>query len=184
MIPIRIICILFVACLIFINPVHAEPPDVLEGMKKIKQWTDYENKFNEMPSYIWGNHDGADRVGIYVEFHNGLTGSVTYNNLVKIDIWNRRHGTKMVYPTTSTGFFVHNHTRPLHILRNIPTSCKGEAFCLPMAWANITMPFSANFDLDYQDSNGSHFRAERKGWISVTITTYAVPISYVYLERQ
>ncbi len=171
--------IFLIASLMFVNSLYAEAPNTLEGMIKIKQWTDHENKSGEMPEFIWGKYDESNRVGLYVKFANGLTGSVTYQDLIKADIWNRQHGINIVYPATATGFFAANRTRPLHILRNTRISCKGEAFCLPMAWANITMLFSNNFDLDYRNKNGSHFRADQNGWVSVIIATYADPLRFV-----
>lgn len=171
-------------CLTFISPAYAEPPDELEGMKKIKQWTDYENKHDEMPSFIWGYHDRADRVGIYIEFAGGLTGSATYRDLIKTDIWNKEHGIKLpgVSPEKVTGFFAADVNSPLHFLRNVPVHCNANpniTYCLPMAWSTLTMPFSINFDLDYRNVNGSHFRASQQGWISVVIAVYAGSERYV-----
>ena len=80
------------ATLIAFTSVYAEPPEELEGMKKIKQWTDTENKHDEMPEFIWGDYEVSNMIGLYVEFANGLVGSVTYDNLIKANIWNKPTG--------------------------------------------------------------------------------------------
>ncbi len=163
----------------FVNSVYSEAPPRLEGMEKIKQWTDYEDKLNEMPDFIWGHHEGADRVGLYVEFADGTKGSVTYSGLKKSTIWKKGYTNKPIEPDTRTGMFKVDKTSPLHFIRNIPASLvvKQPGSALPMAWITLSTPYTANFDLDYLNSNGSQFRARVPGWGYVTITTYAVPIN-------
>jgi hypothetical protein len=174
--------------LVFAVSVHAEPPDELEGMKRIKQWTDYENKSGEMPSFVWGDHDGADRVGIYVEFASGLKGSATYRDLTKADIWNKETGVNLpsaVRPETATGFFAADKNSPLHFLRNVPAYCGYKPVrsnCLPMAWSTLSMPLTNNFDLDYNNQRGSHLRLSQRGWNWAIIAVYAVPVKYVLKE--
>jgi len=169
----------FIIYLILSSYVHAEAPANLEGMTIVKQWTDYEDKLNEMPDFIWGNHEGADRIGLYVEFANGVKGSVTYRNLKKSDIWEKGATSTPIEPDTRTGIFADDRSSPLHYLRNIPASLvkKEPGNSLPMAWITLWTPFTHNFDLDYLNSNGSQFRARVPGWGYVTITTYAVPIN-------
>lgn len=162
---------------------YAEPPDKLEGMKKINQWTDYENKRNEMPGFVWGEHNKADRVGIYVEFASGLKGSATYRDLTKADIWNKEEGIGLpaVSPETATGFFAADKKSPLHFLRNVPAYCgyvpNLRSNCLPMAWSTLSMPLTVNFDLDYNNQGGSHLRLSQGGWNWAIIAVYAVPIN-------
>jgi hypothetical protein len=46
---------------------------------------------------------------------------------------------------------------------------------LPMAWAELSFisPFSNNFDLDFNNQNGSNFRASASGWDFVDIALYS-----------
>jgi len=164
--------------LIFANSVYAEPPDTLEGLKKIKQWTDYENKSGEMPPFIWANVQGTDRVGLYVEFADGTTGSITYRG-IEAEWWNRPNGFRPgLLATTRTGFFLVGRNKRLRHLRNIPKQC-GHPYCLPMAWRGLKIFFSDEFDLDYKNINGSHFRASWPGWKSVVFATYGNVRKYV-----
>ena len=64
----------------------------LEGMGLVNEWTDYENQSGELPQNVWGTSDadGADRIGMSVEFANGLQGTVTYSGVS--GLWNSTFG--------------------------------------------------------------------------------------------
>ncbi len=136
----------------------------LDGMGLITEWIDYENQSNEMPGYIWGNSDTlkADGVGIYVEFANGLNGSLTYSGVS--ELWNSTFS-GLAYDSAS-GIFT--QASGLHFLFNVDTNGT-----LPMAWVNNSIVFSGNFDLDYNEYNGSHFRANTTGWESATVQVFS-----------
>ena len=136
-------------------------PLTLEGMGLVSQWRDSEQTNDDIPNDPWGNSDDlfADRVGIYVEFANGQTGSATYSGIVASD-WNQCCA-DIAGPDTITGFFT-NAT--LHGLNHT---------LLPMAWNQLITPFSNNFDLDYTNINGSNFRASETGWRYVDIALYS-----------
>ena len=140
-------------------------PATLEGMGMVNQWTDLETGNGEMPVNVWGNSDVqlADRVGIHVEFANGLVGSATYSGVS--GLWNSGFADKAA--DTKTGYFAaHPGADRLHGLFN-------NGVALPMAWNNFQMAFSNNFDLDYNISNNSHFRATVAGWQSAVFMTYS-----------
>ena len=84
-------------------------PISLAGMGIVGQWTDLETGSGEAPVNPWGNSDTvqADRVGFYVEYQNGLTGSATYSGLA--NWWGgccSIGGGQGFAPVTATGFFV------------------------------------------------------------------------------
>ena len=131
-------------------------------MGLITTWTDLESGSGEMPASIFGQShiEGADRIGLYVEFENGLSGSVTYSGVA--GLWNSIF--TGITAESATGFFT--NAVGLHMLYNVGTT-------LPMAWEDFSMPFSGNFDLDYNNALGSHFRANVAGWGSATFATYS-----------
>lgn len=144
-------------------------PITLQGMNQIKEWTDLESASDDMPDFIWGTSDidGADRIGLHVEFADGLSGSITYTGIV--GLWNMSNFTG-VSADTATGFFT--EAVGLHFLFNTAaTNTYPEA--LPMAWQRFEMPYSNNFDLDYNNFFGSNFRASVEGWESAVFTTYS-----------
>lgn len=144
-------------------------PLSLDGMGLITQWTDFENQAGEMPDEIWGQSDtlGADNIGLYVQFANGLTGTVTYSGIS--GVWNTSNFAGIAYDN-ATGFFT--AAGGLHFLYNTPaTTIYPDA--LPMAWTGFVMQYSNNFDLDYNEFNGSNFRANTGGWGSAVFATYS-----------
>lgn len=145
-----------------INQVVAAPT-TLDGLGIVGQWTDFEASANDMLSNPWGTSDtdNADRVGIFVEYANGLTGSASYSGAA--GLWNQCC-TTISGPDTFSGFFTSNAI--LHGLNNTGAG-------LPMAWTILNNAFSGNFDLDYNESNGSEWRASSGGWESVEITLYS-----------
>ena len=156
-------------CLALLTSTPARAGVMLEGMGMVKQWVDFEDQLNEMPDNIWGTSDtdGADRIGLAVEFENGLSGSVTYSGVS--GLWNTANFPG-VAADTSTGFFT--SASGLHFLFNTPrTTSYPDA--LPIAWVSFSMPFSGNFDLDYNNFFGSNFRASTTGWGSGTFTTFS-----------
>jgi hypothetical protein len=146
-------------------------PITLEEMGIVGQWTDLETTSGEMPANPWGNSDAlhADRVGIYVEYANGLTGSATYSGLT--NLWGgccSINGGLGIAPDTETGFFasVTNNYANLHGIDN-------QGFILPMAFTALTNQFTNNFDLSYENFGNSTWRASQSGWQSVQITLYS-----------
>ena len=124
-------------------------PASLGGMGVVGQWTDFESGSGEMPAQPWGNSQAAnaDRVGIYVEYANGLTGSATYSGLT--NLWGgccNIGGGIGITPDTATGFFVGAGTyyARLHGIDN-------QGFILPMAWTDLQNQFTSNFDLSYEN---------------------------------
>ena len=162
-------CVFLVA-----NAASSGAPITLEGMGIIKQWTDLESTAGDMPAFIWGTSDtdGADRIGLHVEFEDGTMGSITYSGVS--GAWNTSN--TGIFdggghsPDTATGFFT--AAEGLHFLYNSDGSL-GFPEQLPLAWEGLVMPFSNNFDLDYDESNGSNFRASVGGWQSAVFTTYS-----------
>lgn len=138
-------------------------PILLDGLAMVGQWTDYENSANDMPLDPWGTSDtdSADRVGIFVEYANGLTGSASYSGAA--GLWNQCC-TTIGAPDTFSGFFTSSAV--LHGLNNTGSG-------LPMAWTILNNAFTGNFDLDYSESFGSEWRASSAGWGSVEITLYS-----------
>jgi len=138
-------------------------PTSLEGLGLVSQWRDAENTLNDIPNDPWGISDNvfADSVGIYVEFANGIVGSATYVGLDASD-WNQCCAF-IATPDTMTGAFTN---ADLHGLNHSS---------LPMAWGQLSIisPFSNNFDLDYNNQNGSNFRASATGWDYVDIGLYS-----------
>jgi Ca2+-binding RTX toxin-like protein len=133
----------------------------LGGMGMAAQWTDLESGSGELPANIWGNGatSSANRIGMTVTFGNGLTGSVIYNNVS--GLWNSVFN-GIAYES-ATGFFT--AAQGLHFLF-------ADNSTLPMAWEDFSMAFSGNFDLDYSDQTGSHFRADVGGWGSAVFRTF------------
>ena len=152
--------------------VSAQPvPASLAGMGLIKSWTDMEGRLDDMPDFIWGNSDAnsANRIGLYAKFSNGLTGTITYNNIVSR--WNTDNFDGIA-AESATGFFT--TATGLHFLFNTAATDAYPA-ALPIAWESFVMDFSRNFDLDYNDQNfgTSDFRASQSGWGSVEFATYS-----------
>lgn len=137
-------------------------PVMLSGMGIATQWTDREATTGEMPNKIWGNADVAlaDRIGMHVLFANGLEGTITYSGVA--GLWNRSNFAGKAYDS-ATGFFT--AASGLHFLFNNNST-------LPIAWQSFAMPYSNNFDLDFNSSRGSQFRASQSGWGSAVFTTY------------
>ena len=145
-----------------INAATAAPTS-LDGLGIVGQWTDFEASANDMLVNPWGTSDtdNADRVGIFVEYANGLIGSASYSGAA--GLWNQCC-TSISGPDTFSGFFTSSAI--LHGLNNTGSG-------LPMAWTSLSNTFSGNFDLDYSESNGSEWRANSSGWESVEITLYS-----------
>jgi hypothetical protein len=142
------------------NMAHAQT--TLDGLPRVAQWTDFENQTGEMPAKIWGSCDvdKADRVGIRVDFQNGISGYAVYPGVA--ELWNTLNFSPIL-PDLSGGFLA--SCFGIHFLYNNATS-------LPLAWNGCVMAFSTNFDLDYNDQNGSQFRADTPGWVQATFQTY------------
>ena len=148
-------------------------PVSLDGMGLINQWTDVEGQRDDMPDFIWGTSDVAlaNRIGLHARFANGLEGTITYSGVA--GRWNTANFAGMA-ADNATGFFT--AAVGLHFLFNTAaTNVYPQA--LPIAWQGFVMPFSGNFDLDYNDQNFgtslSDFRANVGGWGSVEIATYS-----------
>lgn len=150
------------ALLLFAGAASAVPA-TLEGMGLVSSWRDSEFTLNDIPNDPWGTSDNlfANRVGIYVEFANGLTGTATYSGIGPSD-WNQCCAF-IALPDTFTGAFTN---ADLHGLNHT---------LLPMAWGALAFnsPYSGNFDLDYTNQNGSNFRADTTGWNYVDIGLYS-----------
>lgn len=138
-------------------------PTTLDGLGIVGQWTDFESSANDMLLNPWGTSDAdnANRVGIFVEYANGLTGSASYTGAA--GLWNQCC-TTISGPDTFSGFFTSSAI--LHGLNNTGSG-------LPMAWTTLNNAFTHNFDLDYGESVGSEWRATTSGWVSVEITLYS-----------
>ena len=141
---------------------HAQA--TLDGMPRVAQWTDFENQAGELPVNIWGScaQQNVDRVGIRVDFNNGVSAFASYSGAS--GNWNVNTFTPGLDPDTSGGFLA---------------SCTGVHFLydnkntdLPMAWESCSNAFSGNFDLDAGESSGSNWRADSGGWVSVNFQTY------------
>lgn len=165
----------------FVTTSAVAVPMTLEGMGKLSEWTDFERLLGEMPANPWGTSDTqhANRVGIYVSYANGLTGSATYSGVA--NSWggccNIGGGYPGLSPDTATGFFVGTGAYAgLHGLDN-------AGFILPMAWVDLRNEFTGNFDISYEEQGQSTWRADKGGWGSVVIALYssaaAVPASDV-----
>lgn len=148
-------------------PATASAQETLNGLMRVGDWTDFENSAGDMPATVWGNCDElqADAVGIRVDFNDGTSGTATYSNLA--DKWNTDHDFEEGFPGLivgpATGFLA---SCPfLHYLYN-------DGINLPMAWHDCSMAFAGNFDLDYDESGGSNFRADQAGWVSARFQTY------------
>lgn len=145
-------------------------PVTLDGMGIQKQWTDTETGINEMPGFVWGDSDTAlaDKIGLYVEFNDGTTGSISYSGIS--GNWNTSSSTAFGTLISATGFFASYATAGLHFLYNVPAGGT-----LPIAWINNpSTPFGNNVELDYNDNGvNSEFRVTTQGWTSVQITTYS-----------
>jgi hypothetical protein len=132
------------------------------GLALAATWTDFENDSDEMPAAPWGDcaTQGKDRIQIDIAFDDGTTGSATYSGVSAL--WNTGKFTGLE-PDEASGFLADCHG--MHFLYADGTS-------LPMAWEDCSMAYSSNFDLDYNEENGSHFRATETGWVSAQFTTY------------
>lgn len=146
---------------LFATPSSAQ--STLDGLPRVAQWTDFENQAGELPVNIWGAcaSQNADRVGIRVDFNNGLTGFATYSGTA--GRWNV--STFPGIDPDSAGGFLASCTG-LHFLFD------NKNVDLPMAWESCSNAFSSNFDLDADEDNGSNFRASTTGWVSATFQTY------------
>lgn len=147
-------------------------PLTLNGLGMIKQWTDTEAVSDEMPDFIWGTSDtdGANRIGLHVLFADGTEGSATWTGVA--GLWNTSNFTPLL-PDFSSGFMT--TFNGIHFLFNTAATDTYPA-ALPLAWNGSVMPYSNNFDLDYNDPyNGlkSNFRASVAGWGSAVFTTYS-----------
>ena len=159
----RLAAFLPVALLMAGGASAAHGQSTLNGLGKVAEWTDFENQSNEMPAQVWGGCDLTleDRVGIRVLFQDGTYGEATYSGLASH--WNSGKFTP-IPPDTSAGFLTDCGTG-MHYLYN-------DGIELPLAWDNCSMVYSNNFDLDYDEQNGSHFRASTTGWVEATFQTY------------
>ncbi len=125
-----------------------------------------------MSDFIWGTSDtdGADKIGLHVLFSNGLEGSATWSGVS--GVWNTGNFAP-INSDFSTGFMT--TFLGIHFLFNTAaTNVYPQA--LALAWIDSVMPFSNNFDLDYNDPyNGlnSNFRASVAGWDEAVFTTYS-----------
>lgn len=166
----------FIAALALLVPFAANSaPILLDGMGMQKQWTDNEGTTGEMPDFVWGDSDtaGADKIGMYVDFADGTTGSIVYSGVAPY--WNTSGAAfPGVTLELATGFFASYTTAGLHFLYNTVETFAGSAQ-LPIAWANNpSTAYGGNVELDYNDSgSGSQFRISGAGWTSVEITTYS-----------
>lgn len=150
-------------------------PTTLGGMGIVGQWTDLETGSGEVPVSPWGSSDAlnANRVGIHVEFANGLTGSATYTGVA--GYWGgccNVGGSELgIAPDagSASGFFVGTGAgyANLHGLDN------SASFALPMAFYDLSNSFTGNFDVSRENIGNSTFRAYFSGWNSVTITLYS-----------
>jgi len=133
-----------------------------QGMDRVADWTDLETTSNEMPTQIWGTCDATaeDRIGIVVEFSDGTSGSAVYSGVS--GLWNT-NDFPGINADSATGFLA--SCTGMHFLHN-------SSITLPLAWESCSMPFASNFDLDYSESLGSHFRATTAGWVSARFQTY------------
>lgn len=133
-----------------------------QGMNRVADWTDLETTSNEMPTQIWGTCDATaeDRIGIVVEFSDGTAGSAVYSGVS--GLWNTSNFPG-INADSATGFLA--SCTGMHFLHN-------SDITLPLAWESCPMPFAGNFDLDYNESLGSHFRADTAGWVSARFQTY------------
>jgi len=116
----------------------------------------------KMPTQIWGTCDATaeDRIGIVVEFSDGTSGSAVYSGVS--GLWNTS-AFPGINADSATGFLA--SCTGMHFLHN-------SAITLPLAWESCSMPFASNFDLNYNESLGSHFRATTAGWVSARFQTY------------
>lgn len=147
-------------------------PLSFDGMNQIKEWRDNEDQTDEMPGNVWGNSDsqGVDRIGIYVEFANGVTGGISFDGVAPY--WNSHDENTPFAGVTvrqAFGFFADYDEAGLHYLYNEAAGGK-----LPIAWRfNPTTPFGRNVELDYRDNvRGSEFRVT-SSFDYVDIATYA-----------
>lgn len=147
-------------------------PVTLGGMGIVGQWIDTPNGTAELPANPWGTSDiqHANRVGIYVEYSNGLTGSATYSGVA--NAWGgccSLNGIGSIAPDTATGFFVGNAAAGYGVLHGLDN----QGFILPMAWEDLSNQFTSNFDISYENFNNSTFRSDVADWGSVQITLYS-----------
>ena len=165
--------------LLIVSTVSQAAPVTLNGMGIQKQWIDYEGISGDMPDFVWGNSDteSANSIGLYVEFANGIEGSIVYTGVSSY--WNSDGEDEFGTLISATGFF-QDYTR-LHFLYNTEYTTDYGSGALPIAWiGNPSTPFGSNIELDYNEQGfNSQFRISDNGWNSVQITTYsssAVPV--------
>lgn len=151
------------AVLVAFLPVTGSAQTTFDGMSRVADWTDLEGTSNEIPAQVWGTCDAdtEDRIGMRVDYDNGLSGTISFSGVS--GIWNTSAGTFGITPDVATGFFA--SCTDFHFLFN-------NGSTLPIAWNSCSNAFSNNFDLDYSESFGSHFRASTSGWVSARFQTY------------
>lgn len=147
-------------------------PVTLDGMNQIKSWTDYENVADDTPDNIWGDGDTKlfDEVGIYIEFKDGTTGSITFSGVS--DYWNSGAPLAALpgVTITATGFFESYAGDGLWALNNTTSDeATGSTTKLP----SITFGDPLNvkpryFTIDYPDGIGPL----PFGWDYAYVTTY------------
>jgi Ca2+-binding RTX toxin-like protein len=136
----------------------------LQGIPLVSQWTDLESGAGELPAQPFGGASAVDaeRIGLQVTFADGVTaGYIIYDDVS--GLWNMANFTG-VAASQATGFFT--GAIGLHFLYN-------NGLNLPMAWEAFAMTYSGNFDLDYNNQFGSHFRASGAGWTSAVFQIFA-----------
>lgn len=152
---------------------HAAPVS-LNGLGLEKTWVDTEAGADEMPDFVWGDasFNNANEIGLYVAFDDGTTGSITWTGVSPY--WNTSPNNFLDMNVTShSGFFSLYANAEVHFLYNTAaTTSFPEA--LPIAWSNNPgTPFGGNVELDYNEQNGSQFRASVTGWGSAEWATYS-----------
>lgn len=166
-----------VAALVITGTAATALPLSFDDMSQIVEWRDNEGQRDEMPDYVWGNADseGANRIGLYVEFADGTTGGISLEGVAPH--WNTHdEGTPFAGVTVrqAFGFFAGYDTAGLHYLyNNAATNTFPQA--LPIAWRNNPgTPYGSNAELDYNDNHfGSEFRLSNS-FDYVDIATYAL----------
>ncbi len=148
-----------------ISQSHAIPIS-LDGMGLASRWTDCEVTEGEMPVDAWGisNDVAADRIGVFVEFDNGLISWAVYSGL-SVQDWGvcctLGGSYSGIQPDQAEGFL---SGVGMHGL---------DQNNFVIAWNGAANPFAENFDLTYTEKNKSNFRASKPGWESVEIGLYS-----------
>ncbi|MGG7566356.1 VPLPA-CTERM sorting domain-containing protein [Rhodovulum sp. DZ06] len=168
----RIASFIAAAALAFGAASASAAPLTLSGMGMEKTWFDTEAAAAEMPDFVWGSADtaGADRIGMWVEFDDGTTGSLVISGVAPY--WNTNGGTFPVVFEVATGLF--SGYGGLHYLYNTAaTTSFPQALAIAFN-VNPTTPFGNNLELDYNNNSvNSQFRVSTAGWTSVEIATYS-----------